>query len=138
MYYYRSLSSSCRLILLQTSGYDTPQDFLQGNLKIILGQLTANIKALSQPGDKFQDQEVFIVGMHGQFFHIMRGFFDAKDMAAIWLGKDLGHNAFRVYLSNDYNLLVKEDFLAAVRGLVGVFRYFFSGEAKVGAFQIAS
>jgi hypothetical protein len=125
-------------MLLQTSGHDTPQDCLQANLQIILGQLTANIKTLKQPGDKFQDQEVFIVGMHGQFFHIMRGFFDAKDMAAVWLGKDLGHHAFRVYLSNDYNLLVKEDFLAAIRGLVGVFGYLFSGEAKVGAFQKAS
>ena len=80
-------------MLLQTSGHDTPQDCLQANLQIILGQLTANIKTLKQPGDKFQDQEVFIVGMHGQFFHIMRGFFDAKDMAAVWLGKDLGHHA---------------------------------------------
>src|SRR4051794_6506963 len=138
MYYYPSRSSSSSLIFLQTSGHDTPRDCLQGSLKIILGQLTANIKALSGPGDKFQDQEVFIVGMHGQFFHIMRGSFGAQDMAAIWLGKDLGHQAFRVYLSNDYNLLVKEEFLAAIRGLVRVFHYFFSGEAKVGAFQIAS
>jgi hypothetical protein len=111
---------------------------LQGSLKIILGQLTANIKALGQPRDEFRDQEVFIVEMHKQFLHIMQGLFDAKDMAAIWLDKDLRHYAFRVYLSNDYNLLVKEEFLAVIRGLVGVFHYFFSGKAKVGAFQIAS
>lgn len=87
----------------------------------------------------FQDQEVFIVGMHGQFFHIMRGFFNAKDISAVQLGldKDLGRYTFRVDLSKDYNLLVKEEFLEVIQGLVGIFRYFLSGEAKVGAFQTA-
>ena len=125
------------LILVQTSGHDTPRDCLQENLQIILGQLAANVKALGQPGDKFRDQEVFVVGMHGQFFYIMRAFFNAKDMAAVWRNKDSGRHSFTVYLSRDYNLLVKDDFLAAIRGLVGIFRYFLSGEAKVGAIQRA-
>lgn len=77
--------------------------------------------------------------MHGQFFHIMHGFFNAKDISTAWLGldKNLGRHAFRVDLSKDYNLVVKEEFLEAIRGLVGIFRYFLSGEAKVGAFQVA-
>ena len=67
----------------------------------------------------------------------MRGFFDAKDISAVRLGLDEEHHNFRVSLSKDYNLLLKEDFLEAVRGLVGIFRYLLSGEAKVGAFQRA-
>ena len=106
-------------------------------LQIMLGQLAANIKCLNHPGDKFQDQEVVIIGMHGHFFHIMRGFFYAKDISAVQLGLDKERHTFRVDLSKDYNLLVKEEFLEAVRGLVGIFRYFLSGEAKVGAIQRA-
>ena len=69
----------------------------------------------------------------------MHGFFNAKDISTAWLGldKNLGRHAFRVDLSKDYNLVVKEEFLEAIRGLVGIFRYFLSGEAKVGAFQVA-
>ena len=78
-----------------------------------------------------------MVGMHGQFFHIMRGFFKAEDIYAVRLGKDLGRPAFTVDLSKDYNLLVKEEFLEAIRGLVGIFRYLLSGRAKVGALQEA-
>ena len=67
----------------------------------------------------------------------MRGFFNSKDITAVQLGLDNVPHTFRVDVSKDYNLLLKEDFLEAVRGLVGIFRYLLSGEAKVGAFQRA-
>jgi hypothetical protein len=69
----------------------------------------------------------------------MRGFFGAKDFSTAWLGLDkgLGRHAFRVDPSKDYNLVVREEFLEAIRGLVSIFRYFLSGEVKVGAFQVA-
>jgi hypothetical protein len=68
--------------------------------------------------------------MRGQSFHTMHGFFSARDISTAWLGLDQG--LVRVDLSKDNDLVVKEEFLEAIRGLVGVFRYFLSGEAKRG------
>jgi hypothetical protein len=69
----------------------------------------------------------------------MRGFFSAKDIYAEQSGidKSSSHRTFRVDMSKEYDMEAKEEFLEAIRGLVGIFRYFLSGEARVGALQVA-
>ena len=86
---------------------------------------------------QFKDQEVLAIGMHGPFFHIIRVFFSTETIESVQVGKNPGPYTFDVKLSKEYNLLEKSDCLEAFRGLVGMFRYLLSGEANVGAMQVA-
>ncbi|KAL7267688.1 hypothetical protein RUND412_009710 [Rhizina undulata] len=121
-----------------TSESQTPRAFFETTLKIILGQFVANIKRLGLPADKLRDQEVFVVAMHGQFFHILRASFNAALITSVHLDHEPGRTyAFEVKASRDDNTLVKGEFLELIRGLLGLLEYLFSGKAMVGAMEVA-
>ncbi|KAE8362677.1 hypothetical protein BDV27DRAFT_146747 [Aspergillus caelatus] len=52
--------------------------------------LLMNIHRLHPPGDKFPDQEVFLIGLHGSRLHIFRGIFPGHKTSRLWSGR---HNA---------------------------------------------
>ncbi|KAB8218133.1 hypothetical protein BDV33DRAFT_232329 [Aspergillus novoparasiticus] len=52
--------------------------------------LLLNIHRLHPPGDKFPDQEVFLIGLHGSRLHIFRGIFPGHKTSRLWSGR---HNA---------------------------------------------
>ncbi|OOO03853.1 hypothetical protein OAory_01022640 [Aspergillus oryzae] len=63
---------------------------LEGKFKLLLSQLLLNIHRLHPPGDKFPDQEVFLIGLHGSRLHIFRGIFPGHKTSRLWSGR---HNA---------------------------------------------
>ncbi|KAE8373768.1 hypothetical protein BDV26DRAFT_284843 [Aspergillus bertholletiae] len=52
--------------------------------------LLMNIHRLHPPGDKFPDQEVFLIGLHGSRLHMFRGIFPGHKTSRLWSGR---HNA---------------------------------------------
>ncbi|KAB8253905.1 hypothetical protein BDV32DRAFT_143344 [Aspergillus pseudonomiae] len=52
--------------------------------------LLMNIHRLHPPGDKFPDQEVFLIGLHGSRLHIFRGIFPGHKTSRLLSGR---HNA---------------------------------------------
>ncbi|KAJ5156786.1 hypothetical protein N7492_009589 [Penicillium capsulatum] len=63
---------------------------LEGKFKIILAQFLMHIRKFSSlPGDKLPDQEVFLIGMHGGKFHLMRAFFPGQKVSRIWCQREV-------------------------------------------------
>jgi len=101
-------------------------------VKSALGQLVQNLKSL---GNKWVDQEVYIIGMHGQYLHLIRGVFPAANVIdTVSNGKAL--QPFVVHFSKDFDMSSKSDFVEAIQGLVGLFRYLTSGSAQVGGLMV--
>ncbi|KAE8397207.1 hypothetical protein BDV37DRAFT_289627 [Aspergillus pseudonomiae] len=73
-----------------TEKHELLESALEGKFKLLLSQLLMNIHRLHPPGDKFPDQEVFLIGLHGSRLHIFRGIFPGHKTSRLWSGR---HNA---------------------------------------------
>lgn len=62
---------------------------LQGKFKLILGQLLHHVRPLRLPADKLPDQEIFLIGLHGSKFHLMRAFFPGQKLSSLWCRREL-------------------------------------------------
>ncbi|THC99196.1 hypothetical protein EYZ11_001284 [Aspergillus tanneri] len=60
---------------------------LEGKFKLLLAQLLLHIHRLHPPGDKFPDQEVYLIGLHGSRLHIFRGIFPGHKTSRLWSGR---------------------------------------------------
>lgn len=100
----------------------------------MLGQLAKNISLHSGPAGP-QDQEVFVVGFHGRYVHIAHGVFLADTILRVHSEGCSTDEVFALKFSRGYDLRLKDDWLEAMRALARLFRYLFSGNAKVGAMQ---
>ncbi|PLB50587.1 hypothetical protein P170DRAFT_492471 [Aspergillus steynii IBT 23096] len=60
---------------------------LEGKFKLLLTHLLLHIHRLHPPGDKFPDQEVFLIGLHGSRLHILRAIFPGYKTSRIWSGR---------------------------------------------------
>ncbi|KAF9892232.1 hypothetical protein FE257_002009 [Aspergillus nanangensis] len=60
---------------------------LAGKFKLLLSQFLLNIHRLHPPGDKFPDQEVFLIGLHGSRLHVFRGIFPGHKTSRLWSGR---------------------------------------------------
>jgi hypothetical protein len=112
----------------------TWSEFLMETLSVMLGQLTINIGAQRADEDS-QDQEVFVVGFHGFYFHVAHGFFTKTLVSRVHAKGCSENESFSLRFTQGYNLWLKEDWLEATRALARLFRYLLSGRAKVGAIQ---
>ncbi|PLB48046.1 hypothetical protein P170DRAFT_204622 [Aspergillus steynii IBT 23096] len=123
-------------ILSFTGWYEgqTWDQFLAETLSIMLGQLAKNITLHSGHAGP-QDQEVFVVGFHGRYVHIAHGLFLADTIMRVHSEGCTADEVFALKFSRGYDLCLKEDWLEAMRALARLFRYLFSGNAKVGAIQ---
>ncbi|KAI9930117.1 hypothetical protein ASPWEDRAFT_179481 [Aspergillus wentii DTO 134E9] len=105
-------------------------EFVGDILSIMLGQLAKNIKM------GIQDQEVFVMGFHGIYLYIARGFFTADVISRVHL-KGLPENEdFDLKFTHGYNLSLKDDWAAAMHAFSRLFRYLLNGRAEVGALQV--
>ncbi|KAK1148653.1 hypothetical protein N8T08_008538 [Aspergillus melleus] len=112
----------------------TWDQFLVETLSIMLGQLAKNI-ALHHVHAGPHDQEVFVVGFHGRYVHIAHGLFLADTIMRVHSEGCSTDEVFALKFTRGYDLTLKEDWLEAMRALARLFRYLFSGNAKVGAIQ---
>ncbi|RJE27374.1 hypothetical protein PHISCL_00250 [Aspergillus sclerotialis] len=71
----------------QTANPEPLAESLAGKFKQMLSQLTQHIQHLRPPGDKFPDQEVFLIGLHGSRMHFLRGFFPGRKTSYLWCGR---------------------------------------------------
>lgn len=60
---------------------------LEGEFKLLLAQYLVNIHCLSPPGDRFPDQEGFLISLHGSKLHILRGIFPGQKTSRVWCGR---------------------------------------------------
>ena len=98
----------------------------------MLGQLTKNLSILDTG---FQDQEVFILGFHGPYIHIARGFFTKDLISRVYAQGHFDQEPINLQFTRSYDLFLKEDWLEATRVLTRLIRYLLSGTARVGAVQ---
>ncbi|KAB8227878.1 uncharacterized protein BDW43DRAFT_304273 [Aspergillus alliaceus] len=118
--------------LRYTIGGQTWNGLLRETFSTMLGQLTKNLSILDTG---FQDQEVFIVGFHGPYLHIARGFF-AKDLISrVYAQGHFDQEPVSLQFTRSYNLFLKEDWLEVTRVLTRLLRYLLSGKSKVGVVQ---
>ncbi|KAE8357535.1 hypothetical protein BDV27DRAFT_170446 [Aspergillus caelatus] len=111
----------------------TWDEFLIETYSAMLGQLTRNLSIL-QTG--FEDQEVFIIGFHGPYLHIARGYFPKGLITRVHAEGYSENETKSLNFTRGYNLCFKEDWLEAIRALSRLLRYIISGKAKVGAVQV--
>ncbi|PWY94578.1 hypothetical protein BO94DRAFT_531523 [Aspergillus sclerotioniger CBS 115572] len=98
----------------------------------MLGQLAINIRVQAH----LQDQEVFLLGYHGDRVHIVRGYFSKERIARVLAKGFSDKEVFELGFSRGWDLCRKEDWLEVMRGLTRLLRYLMSGEAMVGALQV--
>ncbi|OJJ75330.1 hypothetical protein ASPBRDRAFT_148138, partial [Aspergillus brasiliensis CBS 101740] len=94
----------------------------------MLGHLTRNFRS---PHRGVQSQEVFVVGFHGPYLHICRGYFPQDLISRVYLDGCADDEEFDLQFTRGYNLYLKEDWLAAMRALTRLLRYLLSGKAMV-------
>ncbi|KAI9044247.1 uncharacterized protein KD926_001477 [Aspergillus affinis] len=70
-----------------TKAKQSLESALEGKFKLILTNLLLHIHKLHPPGDKFPDQEVFLIGLHGSRLHILRAIFPGYKTSKIWSGR---------------------------------------------------
>ncbi|GLA91925.1 hypothetical protein AtubIFM57143_006579 [Aspergillus tubingensis] len=80
-----------------------------------------------------QSQEVFVVGLHGPYLHICRGFFPRDRIVRVYQHGYSDEEEFDLEYTRGYNLYLKEDWLEATRALSRLLRYLLSGKAMVAA-----
>lgn len=97
----------------------------------MLGHLTMNITHGSHGG--VQTQEVFVIGLHGPYLHICRGFFPQDRITKVYQHGYSDEEEFELEFTRGYNLYLKEDWLEATRALSRLLRYLLSGKAMVAA-----
>lgn len=110
----------------------TWSQFLEETLSIMLGQLTRNINIQS---NTLNDQEVFVIGFHGAYIHVARGFFTASLISRVHSQGCSEDESFDLKFTRGYNLCLKEDWLEATRALARLLRHLRSGNARVGGVQ---
>ncbi|PYI06517.1 hypothetical protein BO78DRAFT_386883 [Aspergillus sclerotiicarbonarius CBS 121057] len=107
----------------------TWKEFLAEVLSIMLGQLAANL------GGRVQDQEIYVIGFYRRYIYLARGIFTTDLISRVHAQGCAENEAFELKFTRGYDLYLKEDWLEAMRALTRLFRYLFSGNAKVGALQ---
>ncbi|KAE8409150.1 hypothetical protein BDV37DRAFT_267905 [Aspergillus pseudonomiae] len=110
----------------------TWSELLIETFSAMLGQLTKNLSILDTG---FQDQEVFILGFHGPYIHIARGFFTKDLISRVYAQGHFDQEPINLQFTRSYDLFLKEDWLEATRVLTRLIRYLLSGTARVGAVQ---
>ncbi|KAL4803965.1 hypothetical protein BDV18DRAFT_162376 [Aspergillus unguis] len=84
------------------------KETLTGEFKLLLAQLLVNVHTLRPPGDKFPDQEAFLISLHGSRLHILRGIFPGQKTSRLWCGR---HNPSTsdVEAQSTHSLVTKTD-----------------------------
>ncbi|PYI33239.1 hypothetical protein BP00DRAFT_493907 [Aspergillus indologenus CBS 114.80] len=118
-------------ILSFTSWFEdqTWGEYLGETLSIMLGQLACNVK----PG--LGDQEMFVLGFYKRQIFIARGFFTKDQISRVHSKGCSADETFTIAFTRGYDLSSKEDWDEAVERLVGLLRYFLSGNAQIGGLQ---
>ncbi|RAL04445.1 uncharacterized protein BO80DRAFT_452535 [Aspergillus ibericus CBS 121593] len=98
----------------------TWEQYLIEILSAMLGQMTQNLDILKTG---FQDREVFVVGFHGPYLHIVRGFFPKDLIARVHAEGYAGNEVFHLEFTRGYYLWSKGDWLDATRALTRLLRY---------------
>ncbi|KAK2813302.1 hypothetical protein FQN50_000617 [Emmonsiellopsis sp. PD_5] len=111
----------------------TWKEFLAETVSVMLGQLASNLKVCNS----LCDQEVFVAGFHGEFFHVARGFFRSDVISRVQKKGCSESDVFELKFTRGYDLCLKQDWVEAVRVLSRLFRYLLSGNANVGGMQDA-
>ncbi|RAK93731.1 hypothetical protein BO79DRAFT_101249, partial [Aspergillus costaricaensis CBS 115574] len=93
----------------------TWNELLTDTICSMLGHLTMNLTHGSHGG--VQSQEVFVVGLHGPYLHICRGFFPRDRIARVYQHGYSDEEEFELEFTRGYNLYLKEDWLEATRAL---------------------
>lgn len=101
----------------------------------MFGQLA---KSVDICGARTEDQEAFVVGFHGAYFYIARGYFTAEVISRVHLGGFSKDDMVELKFTRGYNFALKSDWLEATRALVRLLRYLLSGNAKIGVMRAAS
>ncbi|EHA26069.1 hypothetical protein ASPNIDRAFT_36503 [Aspergillus niger ATCC 1015] len=109
----------------------TWNELLTDTICTMLGHLTMNLRI--SPHGGVQSQEVFVVGFHGPYLHICRGFFSRDLIARVHLYGCSDEEEYDLEFTRGYNLYLKEDWLEAIRALTRLLRYLLSGKAMVAA-----
>ncbi|KAE8352432.1 hypothetical protein BDV28DRAFT_165516 [Aspergillus coremiiformis] len=104
-------------------------EFLGETLSIMLGQLACNVKL------GLHDQEIFVLGFYKRQIFIARGFFTKDQISRVHAKGCSADETFNIAFTRGYDLSYKKDWNEAVARLVGLLRYFLSGNAKIGGLQ---
>jgi hypothetical protein len=110
---------------------------------IHLSHLHKNLKHLlasRRDSGAFEDQETFVLAMHGRFMHLSVGRF-TKEYSA-W-GRKIGmpestadgDPVASVSFTREYDLSKADDLKEAARTILALYRYIDSGEARIGTVQ---
>ncbi|PGH13514.1 hypothetical protein AJ79_03645 [Helicocarpus griseus UAMH5409] len=115
--------------------YDqTWSEFLEQTVSIMLGQLALDM-SVDSGSTGSRDQEVFVVGFHGSYFHIGHALFTADVISRVHSRGCSQDEVVGLEFTHGYNLCLKKDWLEAMRALVRLFRYIVSGDSKIGVIQ---
>ena len=120
--------ASVSFLILTRSGGDGQswKEFLAETLSGMLGHLAANLKSCNG----LCDQEVFVVGFHGEHFHIARGYFKSDVISRVYRKGCSEFEEFELKFTRGYDLRLRQDWVEAVQVLSRLFRYLLSGNAK--------
>ncbi|RAK74299.1 uncharacterized protein BO72DRAFT_384960 [Aspergillus fijiensis CBS 313.89] len=104
-------------------------EFLGQTLSIMLGQLACNVKL------GLRDQEMFVLGFYKRPIFFARGFFTKDQILRVHSKGCSADETFTIAFTRGYDLSSKKDWDEAVGKLVGLLRYFLSGNAQIGGMQ---
>ncbi|PWY83803.1 hypothetical protein BO94DRAFT_536478 [Aspergillus sclerotioniger CBS 115572] len=107
----------------------TWSEFLGEIMSVMLGQLAHNLKL------GLQDQEMFVLGCFKRQIFIARGLFTKDQISRVHSKGFAEDESFRLELTQGYDLSTKESWFEGIQHLVGLLRYFVSGNANVGGLQ---
>ncbi|KAE8334235.1 hypothetical protein BDV24DRAFT_146198 [Aspergillus arachidicola] len=117
-----------RLPILSFAGWYEGQtwgEFLAEILSIMLGQLARNRNVDSR------DQEAFIIGFHGRYVYIARGYFTSELISRAHLKGCTEDETIKIQFTRGYDLSLKEDWLEAMNALARLLRYLLSENAEM-------
>ncbi|KAE8154073.1 hypothetical protein BDV25DRAFT_167785 [Aspergillus avenaceus] len=103
--------------------------FLADILSIMLGQLAGNI------GSSMQDQEVYIIGIHGPNVYIARTLFTADQIIRVHSKGCSETEVVKLGFTRGFDLTLRDDWREATRAMSRLLRYLLSGGSRIDAIQ---
>jgi hypothetical protein len=105
----------------------------------ILGQEVAELLAQAQVNcdelAAYRDQEAFIISIHGTQLRLIAAHFTSAFLAALNTSFLPAKEVLRVRRSRAFEMKLVEDRIAALKMLIGLFKYVLSGTAEIGVCQ---